>query len=153
LLPQSQTPPAVPLGTVFQAGAQNVASQMAGATASMSAAMNAPISNTASPEFVDAIKICFSKYADFNGRASRPEYWWFFLFTIIVYVITLYFPIINLLFSLAIFLPSIAVGVRRLHDIDRSGWWLLIGLVPLVGLIVMIVFLTKRGTEGQNRFG
>jgi uncharacterized membrane protein YhaH (DUF805 family) len=153
LLPKSQTPPAVPLGSVFQAGAQNVASQMAGATASVTAAINAPISSTTSPDFFDAIKICFNKYVDLNGRASRPEYWWFFLFVCVLSLLTIYFPFLNLIVALATLLPSIAAGVRRLHDIDRSGWWLLIGLVPLIGFIVLIVFLTKRGTEGQNRFG
>jgi uncharacterized membrane protein YhaH (DUF805 family) len=68
-------------------------------------------------------------------------------------LLTIYFPFLNLIVALATLLPSIAAGVRRLHDIDRSGWWLLIGLVPLIGFIVLIVFLTKRGTEGQNRFG
>ncbi len=145
-LPKSSLPPRVPLSTVFQAGAQNMASQM-------SATINAPIANTQSPGFVDAVKICFRKYVDFNGRASRPEYWWFFLFGLALSIITMMFPLINMLISLVLILPSIAVGVRRLHDIDRTGWWLLIGLIPLVGFIVLIIFLTKQGTAGQNRFG
>jgi uncharacterized membrane protein YhaH (DUF805 family) len=153
LVKTSTTPPPVPLGSVLQAGTQNVASQLAGATASMSAAINAPIGSTAAPGFVDAIKICLGKYADFNGRASRSEYWWFFLFTFIVYVVTAFLPFISLIAVLALLVPSISAAVRRLHDTDRSGWWYLIFLVPFVGAIVLIVFLCQRGTEGQNRFG
>jgi uncharacterized membrane protein YhaH (DUF805 family) len=152
-LPKPTTPPSVPLGNVLQAGAQNVASQMAGATASMTAAINAPVGSTTAPGFVDAIKICFSKYVDFNGRASRPEYWWFFLFSFIVSILTMALPIVSLIAALAFFLPSLAVAVRRLHDIDKSGWWLLLLLLPLVGFIVLIVFLCQGGTQGQNRFG
>jgi uncharacterized membrane protein YhaH (DUF805 family) len=153
LVKTSTTPPPVPLGSVLQAGTQNVASQLAGATASMSAAINAPIGSTTAPGFVDAIKICLSKYADFNGRASRSEYWWFFLFTFIIYVVTAFLPFISLIAVLALLVPSISAAVRRLHDTDRSGWWYLIFLVPLVGAIVLIFFLCQRGTEGQNRFG
>ncbi len=153
LVQTSLTPPPVPMGAVLQAGAHNVASQVAGATASMSAALNAPIGSTTAPGFVDAVKICLGKYADFKGRASRPEYWWFFLFTFIIYVLTAFFPIVSLIAVLALLVPSIAAAVRRLHDTDRSGWWYLIFLVPLVGAIVLIYFLCQRGTEGQNRFG
>lgn len=118
---------------------------------------------------IEAVKAVFSKYATFEGRARRAEYWWFALFNLIVSVIlTLLAPghggemgmgggmgggLISLLWSLATILPSIAVGVRRMHDIDRSGWWLLIAFVPLVGMIVLIVFAAKRGTVGPNRFG
>jgi uncharacterized membrane protein YhaH (DUF805 family) len=151
-LPKPTTPPSVPLGNVLQAGAQNVASQMVGATASMTAAINAPVGNTTAPGFVDAIKICFSKYADFNGRASRPEYWWFVLFSFIVSILTMALPFVSLIAALALFLPSLAAAVRRLHDIDKSGWWLLLVLVPLAGLVI-IYFLCQRGTQGQNRFG
>ena len=151
-LPRPMTPPAVPLGNVLQAGAQSVASQMAGATASMTAAINSPVGSTTAPGFVDAIKICLSKYADFNGRASRPEYWWFVLFSFIVSILTMFLPFVSLIAALALFLPSLAAAVRRLHDIDKSGWWLLLVLVPLAGLVI-IYFLCQRGTEGQNRFG
>jgi uncharacterized membrane protein YhaH (DUF805 family) len=151
-LPRPTTPPSVPLGNVLQAGAQSVANQMVGATASMTAAINAPVGSTTAPGFVDAIKICFNKYADFNGRASRPEYWWFVLFSFIVSIVTMFLPIVSLIVSLALFLPSLAAAVRRLHDIDKSGWWLLLVLVPLAGLVI-IYFLCQRGTEGQNRFG
>jgi uncharacterized membrane protein YhaH (DUF805 family) len=112
--------------------------------------------------FSEAINTCFSKYATFDGRAARPEYWYFALFVFIVDLVLQalertglgYIAIIaNFLFSLAVLLPSIAVGVRRLHDIDRSGWWLLIGLVPIVGVILLLVWACMRGTQGTNRFG
>jgi uncharacterized membrane protein YhaH (DUF805 family) len=112
--------------------------------------------------FSEAINTCFSKYATFDGRAARPEYWYFALFVFIVDLVLQalertglgYIAIIaNVLFSLAVLLPSIAVGVRRLHDIDRSGWWLLIGLVPIVGVILLLVWACMRGTQGANRFG
>jgi len=77
--------------------------------------------------FIDAIKICFTKYADFNGCASRPEFWWWFLFTVVA-SLALQAVSYNLsgAFSIATFLPSVAVGARRLHDIDRNGWWQLL---------------------------
>ncbi|MCZ8235565.1 MAG: DUF805 domain-containing protein [Inhella sp.] len=97
--------------------------------------------------FTDAIKTCFSKYATFSGRATRAEYWWFFLFTFLGSLI----PIVGLIFALAVLIPSIAVAVRRLHDTDRSGWWILIGLIPLVGFIVLLVFYCQESKE-PNRF-
>lgn len=106
--------------------------------------------------FVDSIKTCFSKYADFKGRASRSEYWWFMLFYVIVYVAlmvlaaTLETPLLAVAI-LALFIPILAVSARRLHDTDRSGWMMLIGLIPLVGLLV-IYFMIQEGKE-PNRFG
>lgn len=116
------------------------------------------------PGFGEAIGICFSKYADFTGRARRPEYWWFVLFTFLVYVgaglmagmLALSPDDADTLFGLAflaLLLPGLAVTVRRLHDTDRSGWWVLISFVPLVGPILMLIFLTSEGTRGLNRFG
>lgn len=113
--------------------------------------------------FLDAVKICFSKYANFYGRAGRPEFWWFQLFYLIVAIIASILdatlagnsavnPFTSLT-GLALLLPQLAVCVRRLHDTDRTGWWLLIGLIPLIGEIVLIVFWCSRGTEGGNRFG
>jgi uncharacterized membrane protein YhaH (DUF805 family) len=100
------------------------------------------------------------KYADFSGRSRRTEYWMFFLFNFIIgiamsvvdYVLGTA-GILGLLFALAILIPSIAVGVRRLHDTDRSGWWLLIGFVPFIGAIVLIVFFVLDSSPGSNRFG
>ena len=101
--------------------------------------------------FVDAVKTCFTKYADFNGTASRPEYWWFFLFCFIVSLILNFVsPAVSTIFSLATFVPSIAVGARRLHETNRSGWWQLLWIVPLVGWIVIIIFLAQAGSVAAN---
>jgi uncharacterized membrane protein YhaH (DUF805 family) len=94
--------------------------------------------------FQESIKVCFQKYADFNGSASRPEYWWFFLFLFIAgLVLSFVNPIVNGIFSLATLIPSFAVGARRLHETNRSGWWQLLWLVPVVGWIVIIIFLAS----------
>lgn len=104
--------------------------------------------------FAESIQICFKKYADFNGRASRSEYWWFALFSILVGIgLSIFSQALSLLFYLAVLLPSIAVATRRLHDTGRSGWWQLISLVPLVGIIVMLVFLTQKGDAASNAHG
>ena len=96
--------------------------------------------------FQESIRVCFSKYADFNGKASRPEYWWFMLFVILASLaLSMVGPLLAGLFSLGTLLPSIAAAARRLHDTNRSGWWQLISFVPVVGLIVLIVFLAQEG--------
>lgn len=103
-------------------------------------------------------------YVGFEGRARRKEYWMFTLFSVIVSIILAIVDaamassadsvgVLGLLYSLAVLLPSLAVSVRRLHDIDKSGWWLLIVLVPLIGAIVLLVFAVMEGTRGSNRFG
>ena len=106
------------------------------------------------------------KYADFSGRARRAEYWWFVLLTMVASLVATIidgllgldalvgpYGVLTTLLGLALLVPSIAVGARRLHDTDRSGWWLLIGFIPLVGAIVLIVFFVMEGTRGDNRFG
>ena len=111
--------------------------------------------------YLEALK----KYAVFSGRSRRKEYWYFFLFNFII-AFTLGFieglsgiapeagqSVLVLLFQLAILLPSIAVGVRRLHDTDRSGWWLLISFIPIIGAIVLIIFFVQDSTPNGNRFG
>ena len=111
----------------------------------------------------DAVSSCFSKYATFRGRAPRSEYWFFFLFVMIVYILLMVIgavigdpkiPLIVLgIFAIAIILPALAVTVRRLHDQDKSGWWFFIQLVPAVGGIWFIVLMCLGGTPGPNRFG
>jgi uncharacterized membrane protein YhaH (DUF805 family) len=106
--------------------------------------------------YLDVLK----KYAVFTGRARRQEYWMFILFNFIAYLILGFVEgllgltgVISSLYGLAVLLPSIGVGIRRLHDTNRSGWWLLIGLVPCVGFIVLIVFFAQDGTPGDNQYG
>ena len=94
--------------------------------------------------FQESIKVCFSKYADFSGRAIRSEYWWFALFCVIGGVVVQSIShILGILFSLGTLLPIIAAAARRLHDTNRSGWWQLISLIPIVGWIVLIIFLAQ----------
>jgi len=102
--------------------------------------------------FTESIQTCFSKYANFNGRASRSEYWWFVLFVVIVgLVLSLINRNIAGLFYLGIILPSIAAAARRLHDTNRSGWMQLINFVPLVGWLIVLYFLVQEPKE-PNRF-
>jgi uncharacterized membrane protein YhaH (DUF805 family) len=104
--------------------------------------------------FFEAIKICFSKYVDFTGRAPRSEYWWFVLF---VFVLAVVFTVVDperaFIFHLGVLLPQLAVSVRRLHDVNRSGWWLLILFVPLVGYIVLLVWFCQKGEAVANLYG
>jgi uncharacterized membrane protein YhaH (DUF805 family) len=110
--------------------------------------------------FGDAVKTCFSKYADFKGRASRPEYWWFFLSYVIVYVVLLLLAsaarglfVLVYLAALAYIIPLLAAAVRRLHDTGRSGWWYFIAFIPLVGFIILIVLLAGEGQPQANQYG
>tara|TARA_R110001599_G_scaffold64023_5_gene179741 strand:+ start:55758 stop:56075 length:318 start_codon:yes stop_codon:yes gene_type:complete len=101
--------------------------------------------------FQESIRTCFTKYADFAGRAGLSEYWWFALFTFIVSVaLSMFSESIGGLFSLATLLPSLAVGARRLHDTHRSGWWQLLWFVPIIGWIVLIVFLAQQSKSGME---
>jgi uncharacterized membrane protein YhaH (DUF805 family) len=109
--------------------------------------------------FSDAVRDAFSKYATFTGRSSRPAYWWFYLFNILTLIAALLVDlalgtsgIIYGLVGLALLLPNLAVAARRLHDSGHSAWWLLIGLLPLVGAIVLLVF-TLQGSEPPNQWG
>ena len=102
--------------------------------------------------FIEAIRTCFSKYADFSGCASRPEYWWWILFNVIVSAVLYRTNVwLDSVFSLATFLPTIAVTARRLHDTNRSGWWQLLTFVPLIGWIVLIIWYCQ-GPVRPNRF-
>jgi uncharacterized membrane protein YhaH (DUF805 family) len=104
-------------------------------------------------------------YVGFEGRARRKEYWMYTLFTIIALVVAMVLDNmfglaseggigpLYALYALATFLPGLAVSVRRLHDIGKSGWWILIGLIPLIGAIVLIVWAVTEGTRGSNAYG
>ncbi|HZY19728.1 MAG TPA: DUF805 domain-containing protein [Ramlibacter sp.] len=104
-------------------------------------------------EFQQAAKTCFRKYTDFTGRAARPEFWWFFLLQLAVYIVaSMVHGLVYLVAVLALLLPAIAVGVRRLHDTGKSGWFMLIGLIPLVGLI-LLYFFAQPSQQGDNAWG
>ncbi|KDN10761.1 DUF805 domain-containing protein [Gilliamella sp. Imp1-1] len=115
--------------------------------------------------FIDCIT---KNYANFNGRARRQEYWMFILFNfllnlaltivsmILISISTSLVSVTNIISFVAwaaLFIPSLAVAVRRLHDTDRSGWWILIALVPLIGAIVLLVFACSDSTPGSNQYG
>ena len=112
--------------------------------------------------YLEALK----KYAVFSGRARRMEFWYFVLFNLVVYIVLSLIDtllgtynivsgvgLLSGIYSLAVLIPTLALWVRRLHDIDRTGWWILINLIPLIGTIVLLVFALTPGTPGSNRYG
>ena len=122
--------------------------------------------------FTAAVSSGYNGYVKFAGRSARSEFWYWVLFQVIVSIIIGYFEgggqssvsngmmnssynagPIAMVWSLANFLPGLAVSVRRLHDVDKSGWWSLIVLIPVVGIIVLLVWNATKGTVGGNRFG
>ena len=114
--------------------------------------------------FGEAVTSVLKNYVTFSGRAPRSEYWFWALFVFLINIVAAIIDMaafsssagqgpLSLILTLGLLLPNIAVGVRRLHDLDRSGWWLLIVLIPLVGFIVLLVWACTRGTLGPNRFG
>ncbi|MBE1876813.1 DUF805 domain-containing protein [Myceligenerans pegani] len=132
--------------------------------------------------FMESIRTVLSKYADFNGRARLSEYWWYALaYTVVILLVEAIFVfpaigqmsaatatdptattvppmmvvgyVIVSIIALGLFLPSLAVSVRRLHDSDKSGFFILLGLIPFVGPIIVLVLMALPGTAGQNRFG
>ncbi len=117
-------------------------------------------------EFTEAVRSVLGKYATFTGRAPRSEFWWWTLFVFLLSIATqivdgfLFGPVayggvppLSLLVSLGVFLPGLTVSVRRLHDLDRTGWWLLIIFVPLVGVLLLLFWFVQRGTVGANSHG
>ena len=100
------------------------------------------------------------KYAEFSGRARRKEYWMFALVNALVMFALLglgmaarMFSVVYIIYCLGTFIPSLAVGFRRIHDTGRSAWWLLVGLIPLVGAIVLLVFFCQDSAPGDNQYG
>lgn len=111
---------------------------------------------------LDAIRACLRNYANFSGRARRAEFWWWQLFCFAASFVGSLFDVAAFqldigffggLFSLFVFVPTLAVGARRLHDTERSGWWLLLWLIPLIGWLALIIWWCERGTPGSNRYG
>lgn len=112
-----------------------------------------------------AISRFWNGYVTFSGRASRSEYWWAVLFNVIVGIalgildgVLFAGPesdpeVLSSVYGLATFLPSLAISIRRLHDIGRTGWWVLLWIVPVIGWIVLLIFHVTRSEEGPNRFG
>ena len=116
--------------------------------------------------FTQSISSGFSNYVNFSGRSGRSEYWYWVLFYLLAYIVLVIAAgvlgamggetiavVVQLVFAVAVFLPSIAVCVRRFHDIDKSGWWVLIGLIPLIGPLVVLYFMVQPSDESDNRFG
>jgi uncharacterized membrane protein YhaH (DUF805 family) len=111
--------------------------------------------------FGEAIKTVFGKYADFSGRARRSEYWYWILLAVIVAIVIAVLRaisnalglVVDVLWVLGTIVPGLAVLFRRLHDTGRSGWWWLIGLIPIVGWIVLIVFTCQDSQPGENQHG
>ncbi len=107
--------------------------------------------------------VVVKNYTGFEGRAQRQEYWMFYLFYVIFYAVAavidnflaaiLGFPILTIVFALGLLLPSLAVTIRRLHDIGKSGWWIFISLVPVIGTIWLLVLLCTDSIAGENEFG
>ena len=116
--------------------------------------------------FSESISSCFSKYATFSGRASRSEFWWFYLFTLmlqggttivggveaLITNQTYLFDIFPIIASLVTAIPTLAVSCRRLHDIDKSGWWILI-MFTIIGIIPLIIWWSREAKDQDNRFG
>ncbi len=105
--------------------------------------------------FGESIGTCFKKYATVDGRASRSEYWWFVLFSLLLQVAAhiIAGEAVAGIVALALLLPGVGVGGRRLHDIGRSAWWLLIGFIPLIGLILLIYWFVQPTAAGPNEYG
>jgi uncharacterized membrane protein YhaH (DUF805 family) len=113
--------------------------------------------------FADAVKSGFQNYVTFSSRAARSQYWYWALFCILVGIGSVvidaalfsrsYIRPVNAIAELVLFLPTLAVSIRRLHDLDRSGWWFLLIFIPLIGGIWLLVWFCMRGTVGPNRFG
>ena len=118
--------------------------------------------------FVGAIRLGFQRYSDFNGRSTRAEYWWWFLFVVLTGIaLTLIdmsigtfwweaeWGLFSVSFKLATLIPSLALGARRLHDINKSAWWLLMWLIVwlVIPMILLLVWAARRGDNGPNQYG
>ena len=114
--------------------------------------------------FQKSIETCFKKYFVFDGRAKRSEFWWFTLFCILAGIVTAFLDVvvlgytweqygpINTILQLGVFIPSLSVGARRLHDINKSGWWQLL-ILTIIGIILLIIWFASEGKNKKNQFG
>ena len=105
-------------------------------------------------------KVVLENYANFEGRARRAELWWYVLAGVCISIvfnilaaIASFFVVLSLIYGLAVLIPGLAVGCRRLHDLGKSGWWLLLGLIPIVGAIILIVWFATDAPPGPNQYG
>jgi uncharacterized membrane protein YhaH (DUF805 family) len=109
--------------------------------------------------FSEAVKDGFDHYAKFDGRTGRSSFWWWVLFVIIVSIVAnildaaIDATIFTIIVSLGLLLPGLSKAIRRLHDTGRTGWWILIGLIPLIGFIVLLIFYLEEGDAGDNEYG
>ncbi len=110
--------------------------------------------------FGEAVRSGFDHYVKFDGRASRPAFWWWFLFGVLVGIgasiidaIIGSFGVVSGLVALALLLPNLSVAIRRLHDTGHTGWWVLIGLIPIIGFIVLLIFYLRQSDPGENQYG
>jgi len=110
--------------------------------------------------FAESVRTCFSKFVKWEGRATRAEFWWFYLFAVVVLIAAVVVdalagtsPLFYAIAALVFVLPTLSATVRRLHDTDKSGWAYWIALIPLVGAIILLVWLATQGTSGGNKYG
>jgi uncharacterized membrane protein YhaH (DUF805 family) len=109
--------------------------------------------------FSEAVKSGFDHYTKFDGRANKAAYWWWFLFAILVAIAAnivdsiIGSAIFSIIVGLGLLLPGLSVSIRRLHDTDRTGWWILIGLIPIIGFIVLLIFYLQKSDPGDNKYG
>lgn len=132
----------------------------------ISSSFISPVVEPKEKGFFWAVKTCFRKYANFEGRASRSEYWFFSFFNCIIFTIlfglaiainqehvSLIFLGLTFLYNLVVFLPGLAAAVRRLHDIGKSGWLYCVIFIPYIGALILLYFLCKKGNDGANIYG
>ncbi len=108
---------------------------------------------------MDWYLLALKNYFGFHGRAQRKEFWMFALIDIVIRIVLalveyrLNLTFLSSVYSLLVFIPYMALAMRRLHDTDRSGWWLLLGLIPVIGPLILLVFMAQQGTQGRNQYG
>jgi len=138
-----QTKPSAPTPTTFNSNQENSAKETVNKVESILTT------------YQQAILTCFKKFADFKGRARRSEFWYFELFCVLISLIFSIFinEDVATIAMLITLIPNIAVSVRRLHDINRSGWWMLIALIPIIGILLLLFWATQEGSSASNQYG